>query len=92
MNHLWVVLIDRPKRLKHLSAQTFSDEVALRKPRAVIFLRTLAALGVEPREAFHAQDTPGTDIAGAVAISMRKELTAFHPMEQPSPRCRTLFP
>jgi len=65
------IILERLDLLKHLSVQTFSDEVGLRKPRAEIFLRTLAALGVEPREALHVGDTLGTDIAGAVAVGMR---------------------
>jgi len=65
------IILERLGLLKHLSVQTFSDEVGLRKPRAEIFLRTLAALGVEPREALHVGDTLGTDIAGAVAVGMR---------------------
>jgi putative hydrolase of the HAD superfamily len=65
------IILERLDLLKHLSVQTFSDEVGLRKPRAEIFLRTLAALGVEPREALHIGDTLGTDVAGAIAVGMR---------------------
>ena len=68
------IILDRLNLLKHLSVQTFSDEVGLRKPRAEIFLRTLATLGVEPREALHVGDTLGTDIAGAIAVGMRRYL------------------
>ncbi len=65
------IILERLNLLRHLSVQTFSDEIGLRKPRAEIFLRTLVELGVEPREALHIGDTLGTDIAGATAIGMR---------------------
>jgi putative hydrolase of the HAD superfamily len=65
------IILERLDLLKHLAAQTFSDELGLRKPRAELFERTLAALAVAPQEALHVGDTLATDIAGARAIGMR---------------------
>jgi putative hydrolase of the HAD superfamily len=65
------IILERLDLLKHLSVQTFSDELGLRKPRAELFERTLAALAVAPQDAMHVGDTLATDIAGARAIGMR---------------------
>jgi putative hydrolase of the HAD superfamily len=65
------IILEQLGLLKHLSVQTFSDELGLRKPCAELFERTLAALAVAPHEALHVGDTLATDIAGARAIGMR---------------------
>jgi putative hydrolase of the HAD superfamily len=64
------IILERLGMTPYLSAQTFSDELCLRKPRPEIFMRTLAALGVEPPEALHVGDTLATDFRGAQAIGM----------------------
>jgi FMN phosphatase YigB (HAD superfamily) len=66
-----ITLDERLNLAKHLSAQTFSGEIGLRKPRSEIFDQTLAALGVEPQEALHVGDNLTSDIAGAYAIGMQ---------------------
>jgi putative hydrolase of the HAD superfamily len=65
------IILGRLGLAKHLSIQTFSDELGLRKPRPEIFERTLAALGVEPSEALHVGDTLAADVAGARGVGMR---------------------
>jgi len=65
------IILQRLGMAPYLSAQTFSDELSLRKPHPEIFKRTLTALGVEPPEALHVGDTLATDFRGAQAIGMR---------------------
>ena len=65
------IVLERLDLAKYFSAQTFSDEIGLRKPHPEIFNCTLAALGTEPQEALHVGDTPSSDVAGARAIGMR---------------------
>jgi putative hydrolase of the HAD superfamily len=65
------IILERLGMGKHLSVQTFSDEIGLRKPHPEIFERTLAELGVEPAEALHVGDTLASDIAGAHGMGMR---------------------
>jgi putative hydrolase of the HAD superfamily len=65
------IILERLNLSKHLSVQTFSDELGLRKPRPEIFEHTLAALGVKHQEALHVGDTLASDIAGALALGMR---------------------
>jgi len=64
------IILQRLGIAPYLSAQTFSDELCLRKPHPEIFMRTLAALAVEPPEALHVGDTLATDYKGAQAIGM----------------------
>jgi putative hydrolase of the HAD superfamily len=65
------IVLERLGLRRFLSVLTFSDEIALRKPHPEIFLRTLAALGVEPSHAAHLGDDVTTDIAGARGVGMR---------------------
>jgi putative hydrolase of the HAD superfamily len=65
------IILDRLGIAKHLSVQTFSDELGLRKPRPEIFEHTLKALGVRPSEALHVGDMLAADIVGASSIGMR---------------------
>jgi putative hydrolase of the HAD superfamily len=65
------IILDRLGIAKHLSEQTFSDELGLRKPRPEIFEQTLKALNVTPSEALHIGDTLKADIVGARSIGMR---------------------
>jgi putative hydrolase of the HAD superfamily len=64
------VVLERLGLSPHLAVLTFSDEIGLRKPHAEIFLRTLGALGVEPREAVHVGDNLAADVAGARGVGM----------------------
>lgn len=57
--------------LSHFGALTFSDEVGATKPRAEVFLRTLATLDARPEEAAHVGDLPETDLRGARTAGMR---------------------
>jgi putative hydrolase of the HAD superfamily len=65
------IILERLGMAKLLSVLTFSGELGWRKPHPEIFKQTLAALGVEPREAIHVGDSLASDIAGASAIGMR---------------------
>jgi putative hydrolase of the HAD superfamily len=65
------IILERLGMGKHLSVQTFSDEIGLRKPRPEIFEKTLAELGVKPSEALHVGDTLASDVVGARGIGMR---------------------
>ena len=47
-----------------------SEEHGWRKPHPRIFTDTLAALGVEPREALFVGDSPHDDIRGASGVGM----------------------
>lgn len=53
-----------------LDVATFSDEASECKPAPGIFLRTLAALGVEPDEAVFVGDTPELDVVGPQQVGM----------------------
>ncbi len=53
-----------------LDVATFSDEAAESKPAPGIFRRTLAELGVEPREAVFVGDTPELDVVGPQQVGM----------------------
>lgn len=64
-------LLQRDGLLDCFRALTFSDESGEAKPAPGQFLRTLAALGVEPEEAAHVGDLPETDLAGARAVGMK---------------------
>jgi putative hydrolase of the HAD superfamily len=65
------IILERLELAKYFSVQTFSDEVGLRKPHPEIFERTLAAMGVQAREALHVGDMLSSDIVGARAVGMR---------------------
>jgi putative hydrolase of the HAD superfamily len=65
------IILDRLGLAAHLSVQTYSDELSLRKPHPEIFERTLTALRVKPQEAFHVGDMLAADVLGARAIGMR---------------------
>jgi putative hydrolase of the HAD superfamily len=56
---------------ERLDVALFSSEVGRRKPDPAIFLRALAAVGVEPSQALFVGDTLASDIAGAAAVGMR---------------------
>ena len=62
--------MERDGVLDYFGALTFSDETGFPKPHPQMFLRTLARLGVPPREAAHVGDMPRTDVAGAQALGM----------------------
>jgi putative hydrolase of the HAD superfamily len=64
------IILDRLGVAKHLSVQTFSDEVGLRKPHREIFELTLKTLNTQPPEALHVGDTLAADIVGARSIGM----------------------
>jgi putative hydrolase of the HAD superfamily len=65
------MVLERLGLSRYLSVLTFSDEMGLRKPHPEIFLRTLAAVGVQPLGAAHVGDDVTTDIAGACGVGMR---------------------
>ena len=52
----------------------FSDQMGVSKPNPKIYLKALAALGVEPSRAMYVGDRPGHDIAPAHQIGMRTVL------------------
>ena len=54
----------------HLDLTVTSIEVAAEKPHPRIFEAALAKAGVEPREAMHVGDQPGTDVDGALDVDM----------------------
>jgi putative hydrolase of the HAD superfamily len=64
-------VLERHGLLAYFSAISYSDEVGVRKPEALIFRLTLARAGVEPSEAVHIGDNPDADVAGARSIGMR---------------------
>jgi putative hydrolase of the HAD superfamily len=70
------VLLERDGFLPHLKCLTFSDEVGVAKPQAVMFTRTAGALGVAPGEMLHLGDLEPTDIAGIRALGGRAGLFA----------------
>ena len=70
------VLLERDGFLPYLGCLTFSDEVGVSKPRAVMFTRTAEALGVAPDELFHLGDLEYTDIDGVRALGGRAGLFA----------------
>lgn len=57
--------------LDYFRVISYSDEVGIRKPDAVIFHRTLARAGVTPAEAAHVGDNPVDDVMGARGAGMR---------------------
>jgi len=63
--------LERLGLLEPLSAQLFSDEVGVPKPKAQIFRAALEALGVDPEETVHVGDLLRTDVAGARALGIR---------------------
>lgn len=62
------VLLERHGFHSHFGVLTFSDEVGVAKPQALMFTRTAAALGVQPEEILHIGDLEPTDIAGIRAL------------------------
>jgi len=56
--------------LRFFTCTTFSDEIGVTKPEAVVFNRTLERLGVAAESAAHIGDLLDTDIAGAKAVGM----------------------
>ena len=54
--------------LPHFSALTFSDEVGVSKPHALMFETTAKALGVAPNELLHIGDREDTDVQGAKGV------------------------
>jgi putative hydrolase of the HAD superfamily len=61
-------LLERDGFMPHLRCLTFSDEVGVSKPQALMFTRTADALGVAPDELLHLGDLEYTDIAGVRAL------------------------
>lgn len=64
-------VMERDGLLHHFQALTFSDEIGSAKPQPEPFLRTLAALDVQPEEALHIGDLPETDLTGARDVGVK---------------------
>lgn len=61
-------LLDEHGFAPYFTTLTFSDEVGVAKPQALMFERTAAALGVAPDELLHLGDLEPTDIKGVQAV------------------------
>lgn len=61
-------LLDAHGFTPYFTTLTFSDEIGVAKPQALMFERTAAALGVAPSELLHIGDLEPTDIAGIQAL------------------------
>lgn len=70
------ILLERDGFLRHLRCLTFSDEVGVSKPQALMFTQTAGALGVAPDELLHLGDLEYTDIAGVRALGGKAGLFA----------------
>ena len=70
------VLLERDGFMPHLRHLSFSDEVGVSKPQALMFTRTAEALGVAPGELLHLGDLEPTDIAGVRALGGQAGLFA----------------
>jgi putative hydrolase of the HAD superfamily len=64
-------VLERHGLLGHFEAISYSDEVGVRKPDALIFRATLARAAVGPEETVHIGDNPDADVLGARAVGMR---------------------
>ena len=62
--------LERHGLLDKFDHWSFSDEVGVYKPDAVIFKHALSGLGVEPEVTAHIGDLRRTDVAGALAMGM----------------------
>lgn len=62
--------------LPYFSKLTFSDEVGVSKPNALMFETTAQALGVAPGELLHVGDREDTDILGAKGVGAKAVLFA----------------
>ena len=62
--------------LPHFSKLTFSDEVGVSKPHALMFKTTALALGVAPDELLHIGDREDTDVLGAKGVGATAVLFA----------------
>jgi HAD superfamily hydrolase (TIGR01549 family) len=63
-------ILDRDGATGYFEHLVISDEHGWRKPHPRIFTDTLAALGVEPREALFVGDSPYDDLRGASGVGM----------------------
>ena len=70
------VLLERDGFMPHLRHLSFSDEVGVSKPQALMFTRTAEALGVAADELLHLGDLEPTDIAGVRALGGQAGLFA----------------
>lgn len=61
-------LLDDGGFTPYFDTVTFSDEVGVAKPQALMFERTAEALGVAPHELLHLGDLEPTDIKGIQAV------------------------
>ncbi len=68
------VLLERHGFSPYFNVLTFSDEVGVSKPQAIMFERTAKALRVEPSELLHIGDLEPTDIVGAQAVGAKAAL------------------
>lgn len=62
--------------LPYFSRLTFSDEMGVSKPNALMFESTAQALGVVPGELLHIGDREDTDILGARSVGAKSVLFA----------------
>lgn len=62
------VLLENHGFRPHFQALTFSDEMKVAKPQAVMFTHTASQLGVAPEEILHIGDLEPTDIAGILGV------------------------
>jgi putative hydrolase of the HAD superfamily len=67
-----------PGPLTPVAAIVDSARIGFAKPDARIFLHALALLDLEPDDAVHVGDTPGTDVAGALAAGIEPVLLDPH--------------
>lgn len=71
-------LLERFGFIDYFQVLTFSDEVGVSKPQALMFERTAEKLQVAPNELLHLGDLEPTDIAGALGVGSQAGLFTGH--------------